>query len=62
MVEHAADKLDINQVNNSDGSTIFGTLFYQSEKPFYENNGFQPKSKLKLIHQYFGSKIKKNAP
>ena len=62
MVEHAADKLDINQVNNSDGSTIFGTLFYQSEKPFYENNGFQSKSKLKLIHQYFGSKIKKNAP
>ena len=61
IIEHAVGRIDINK-KNKDGSTIYGTLFYNNSMPFYTNNGFKPSEKLTKLLEIFNSTIDKNIP
>ena len=50
MLELARDRIDINQPNKKDGSTIYGTLFYNNSLPHYKEEGYKADEKLDLLH------------
>ena len=61
IIQHALGRIDINK-KNKDGSTIYGTLFYNNSMSFYTNNGFKPSEKLTKLLEIFNSTIDKNIP
>ena len=60
LIKSCVLNIKINQANNIDQSTIYGTLFYNCELDYYEKEGFKPREKLDMVLKTYYNKLNTN--